>query len=114
MGQADASEQLKLALEQIKSQAASERIRITQHAAQEMTEEGVTLNEVLQAVQTAEILEHYPEHKRGACCLLNGRTQQGRWLHLVCTTAQTVVVVITVYEPKPPKWVTPTQRGKKS
>lgn len=34
-------------------------------------------------------------------------------LHVVSTTAQPVLVIITVYEPKPPKWVTPTQRSEK-
>ena len=98
------------ALERIRSQAASESLRITQHAQQEMIEENITLNEVLQAIATAPILENYPEHRRGACCLLNGLTPNGRPLHIVCTTAQSVLIVITVYEPKPPKWVSPAQR----
>ncbi len=35
---------------------------------------------------------------------------QGRTLHIVCTTAQATLIIITVYEPLPPKWTTPTQR----
>jgi hypothetical protein len=97
-------------LERIRAQAAVENIRITQHAQQEMVEEDVTLAEVLQAIATAQILENYPEHRRGACCLLNGLTHKGRALHIVCTAAQPVLIIITVYEPKPPRWVTPTQR----
>ncbi|OFV97856.1 MAG: hypothetical protein A3H28_07440 [Acidobacteria bacterium RIFCSPLOWO2_02_FULL_61_28] len=102
-----------LALTQIKSQATAGRIRVTQHAAQEMAEEEASLDEVLEAIQNAEILEYYAEHRRGPCCLLNGRTKQGRFLHVVCTTAQPVLVLITVYEPKPPKWTTPGVRGEK-
>jgi len=97
-------------LERIRFQAATENIRITQHAQQEMVEEDVTLAEVLQALATAQILENYPEHRRGACCLLNGLTHKGRALHIVCTVARPVLIVITVYEPKLPRWVTPTQR----
>ena len=97
-------------LEQIHVQAAKENIRITQHAQQEMVEENITLDEVLQAIARGQILENYPEHRRGACCLLNGLTQNGRPLHIVCTTAQPELIIITVYEPKPPKWVTSTQR----
>jgi len=105
-------------LEQIRARAAAENIRITQHAQHEMVEEDITLDEVLQAIATGNIVENYPEHRRGACCLLNGHTQQGRSLHTVCTTAQRlgfaqkppVLIIITAYEPKPPKWVTPTQR----
>jgi hypothetical protein len=95
---------------QIHTQAAANNVRITQHAQQEMTEESIALDEVLQAIATGQILENYPEHRRGACCLLNGLTRNKRPLHIVCTTTQSVLILITVYEPKPPKWVTPTQR----
>lgn len=101
---------LKAVLEWIHVQAATENIRITKHAQQEMVEENITLNEVLEATARGKFLENYPEHRRGACCLLNGVTQNGRYLHIVCTTAQPALIIITVYEPKPPKWITPTQR----
>jgi hypothetical protein len=110
MGEFDVTN-LEAILEQIHTQAAAENIRITQHAQQEMVEEDITLAEVLQAIATGQMVENYPEHRRGACCLLNGHAQQGRSLHIVCTTVQPVLIIITVYEPKPPKWVTPTQRG---
>jgi hypothetical protein len=97
-------------LETIRTQSAAEQLRITAHAQQEMVEEDITLDEVLQSIVAACILEDYPEHQRGPCCLLFGKTQAGRPLHIVCTTAQPVLIIITVYEPRPPRWVTPTQR----
>ena len=75
-----------------------------------MAEEDITLDQVLQAVDNAQILENYPEHQRGACCLLSGVTGAQRPVHIVCTTAQPVLIIITVYEPKLSKWVTPTER----
>jgi len=97
-------------LERIRIQTIAERLRITQHAQQEMTEDNFTLDDILQAIANAQILEDYPERRRGSCCLLNGVADNGRFVHIVCTTAQPVLIIITVYEPKPPKWVTPTQR----
>jgi Domain of unknown function (DUF4258) len=97
-------------LERLWSQAKAGDVRVTQHAQQEMVEEDVTFDEVLQAIGTAQILENYPEHRRGSCCLLNGITENQRPLHIVCTTAQPVLIIITIYEPKLPKWVSPTQR----
>ena len=79
------------------------------HAQQEMVEEGVTLDDVLEAISQGQILEDYPHHRRGACCLLNGLTNEGRAIHVVCTTEHPTLVIITVYEPSWPKWVTPTQ-----
>src|SRR5919201_565086 len=73
-------------LEHGRIQAAAENMRITQHAQQEMVEEDITLDEALQAIATGQILENYPEHRRGACCLLNGIMRQSRPLHIVCTS----------------------------
>lgn len=98
-------------LERTRSQARRGEIRITAHAHQEMVDENITTSELLQTLETAGVLEHYPEHRRGACCLLGGRSEAGRPLHVVCTTTREVLIVITVYEPRPPKWPTPTRRG---
>lgn len=97
-------------LAKIQAQASEENFRITQHAQVEMDAEEITLDEVLAAIAGGQILEDYSEHKRGPCCLLYGRTHRGRHLHIVCTTAKPRLIIITVYEPLPPKWVIPTQR----
>src|SRR5215471_10001138 len=97
-------------LAQIQAQAAIETLRITAHAREAMRDEAITLDEVLEAIATGQILENYPEHRRGACCLLAGRTAVARPLHIVCTSTQPVLMIITVYEPQLPKWLTPTQR----
>jgi Domain of unknown function (DUF4258) len=99
-------------LEQIRAQAQADNFRLTLHAQQEMVDKNISLDETLQALATGQILENYPQHRRGACCLVNGLTLHSRPLHVVCTTAQPVLIIITVYEPKPSKWVTPTQRGR--
>jgi len=96
--------------ERIQRFAAAEEIRITQHAQQEMVEEGISLAEVFETIRDATILENFPEHRRGSCCLICGQTGAGRPLHAVCTTAQRVLILITVYEAKPPKWKSPTER----
>ena len=94
----------------IRAQADAGEVRVTQHAHQEMVEESLALDEVLQVLGAGEIIETYPVHRRGPCCLLHGVTVAGRHLHVVCTTAHAVLIIITVYEPRPPKWLNPTQR----
>jgi hypothetical protein len=96
----------------IRAQVRIERVRITVHAHQQMVEEAVTMDELLQAASSADILEDYPEHRRGPCCLLHGVTTAGRHLHVVCTTSLDMLVIITVYEPRPPKWPEPAVRRK--
>jgi hypothetical protein len=97
-------------LARIRKQAMAGEVRITQHAQEEMDAENITLDKVFMAISNAMILEDYPEHKRGACCLLYGRTFEERHLHVVCTTSLPLLIIITVYEPLPPKWVSPMQR----
>lgn len=102
--------EIRAILDRIRSQAAAGEIRLTQHAQQEMVEENIKLDNVLDAIGTGKIVENYPQHRRGACCLLTGLTREGRSIHVVCTTAQTKLIVVTAYEPKPPKWITPSKR----
>ena len=100
-------------LQNIHIKAKEENIRITQHAQQEMAEEDIILDDVLESIASGTILENYPEHRRGACCLLNGVTKIGDPLHIVCTTALPILIIITVYRPKRPKWISTTERRKK-
>ena len=97
-------------LNRIRSQAHTGNVRLTLHAQQKMTEEQISLNEVLEAISEGNVLEDYPDHRREACCLLNRLTRTGRAVHVVCTTDHPTLIIITVYEPSLPKWVTPTRR----
>jgi len=98
----------------IRSHAKTKTIKLTLHAHQEMVEEAITVSELRAALETSILLEDYPDHKRGACCLVCGQALTGRFVHVVCTVDLPDLVIITVYEPKPPKWETPYKRGKAS
>jgi hypothetical protein len=93
-------------------QAQREYVRVTMHAHQEMVEEDIVLDDVLRVLHQARVVENYPEHKRGPCCLVHGQNSTGRDLHVVCTTSLDIATIITVYEPKPPKWKNPFTRGR--
>ncbi len=104
---------LNVVVDEIRALAAAQRVRITLHAPQRMVEEGISVDAILEAVGNGRIVEYYPRHRRGPCCLVAGVTEAGRHLHVVCTTARPVLIIITAYEPTPPKWATPTQRSHK-
>lgn len=59
----------------------------------------------------AELLEDYPDWWLGPSCLVLGKTDTGRDLHIVVSYSGLPVAIITVYEPRPPKWITPINRG---
>ena len=93
-------------------QAQEDRLRVTAHAHQEMVEESIVLDDIVCVLRRATVIENYPDHRRGSCCLLYGQNGAGRDLHVVCTTSLDLAIIITVYEPKPPKWKTPFTRGR--
>ena len=97
----------------LRSQAAKDAIRVSLHAHQEMVEESIMYADVQAVLSDPQLLENYPDHKRGPCCLVCGQTSAGRFVHVVCTTALELAIIITVYEPSPPKWLTPYARGER-
>lgn len=98
-------------IETIRSSLEKEGLLLTLHAADEMIEEDISAEEVNQAILNGTIIEDYPRHRRGSCCLVYGKTDLGRDLHTVVTSGKAPVRLITVYEPQPPYWTNPTQRG---
>jgi hypothetical protein len=69
-----------------------------------MIQRGVTRAEVEGVILSGEIIEEYPDDKYSASCLIYGKTEVGRDLHIQVTYPASVVV-ITVYEPDPKEWV---------
>ncbi len=98
--------------ERLSRQAQTEQIRVTAHAHQEMVEEDILLDDILCVLRRAIVVENYPDHKRGSCCLVYGRSTEGRDVHVVCTSSLDLAIIITVYEPKLPKWKNPFTRSK--
>jgi mitochondrial fission protein ELM1 len=93
-------------------QAVQERqVKISLHAAEEALAENITRTEIETVLLNAQILEDYPDWWLGPSCLIYGRTETERDLHLVASYSELPITIITVYEPRPPKWLTPTQRG---
>jgi hypothetical protein len=55
------------------------------------------MEEVRQAILAGEIIEDYPEDKYGHSCLICGRTEAGKILHIQCSVEP--VWIITAYDP---------------
>ncbi len=84
---------------------------MSDHADREAASEAITVQEIREAILSGTILEDYPHHRRGPCCLITGKTEGGRDIHIVMSTTLIPTRIITVYEPTPPYWDTSTQRG---
>ena len=83
----------------------------SKHGDQERQNDGLSVFEIEEAVDTGTILELYPDTGRGASCLMAGFTRAGKPVHLVFGRHGKQLVIVTVYIPVPPKFITPYQRG---
>lgn len=86
--------------------AAKERIVYTEHALSEMNaeEEIISCDEVRQVIFRGEIIEDYPEDKRGHSCLIFNYTAIGRPIHVICSPKEDYLAIITAYVPTLDKW----------
>lgn len=98
-------------LDAIKKIARERLLIFTEHAIRQMLKRQITVDEVRDAVLSGEIIEDYPDDKYSPSCLLYGRTQAGRPLHVQCS-APPRVRVVTVYQPDPDEWIDSRLRKK--
>jgi len=89
----------------------AQHYRYSRHGDRERQNDGLTLLEVEQAILSGRILEHYPDTGRGESCLVAGFADNGKPVHVVCGSQSDWMVVVTVYVPTPPKFLTPFERG---
>ena len=91
-------------------------VRISQHGYDEIAADGLLVRELVDGVETAEVIENYPDYHRGPCVLLLQRTRDGRIVHVVWGIPaghSNPAVLITAYLPNPEKWETDFKRRRR-
>jgi hypothetical protein len=88
----------------IQEQVSKSAYQWRRHALQRSIERSIAEEEVVEILLNGEIIEEYPEDKYGPSCLILGRTQSGRPLHVQCSLPPTIWI-ITLYEPDPQEWI---------
>jgi hypothetical protein len=75
----------------------------------------IEVNEVLEVLDSGEIIEEYPDDVPYPSCLILGFTREGRPLHLVCAPVldDERLIVITTYQPDPVRWENDLRRRKR-
>ena len=93
-----------MTIEEIHTGITQRKYSFSDHSVKRMIKRNVTRQEVESTILTGEIIEEYPDDKYSPSCLIYGKTQNGRGLH-VQVSLPPLVVIITVYEPDPEEWV---------
>jgi hypothetical protein len=97
-------------IEEIKARVRSNQYVYTLHAEIERKADELTFAQVEEALLSGEILEQYPDTGRGESCLVVGFAGDIP-IHIVCGWRGENIALITVYIPRPPKFVDPWTRG---
>jgi len=96
-------------LESVKRAVSTERYNITLHARREMSPErdDISEKELVEAISNGEIIEDYHNDKPFPSCLIFGRTEEGRPIHVVCAYSKDddIAIIITTYEPDINMWI---------
>lgn len=85
--------------------SANKKILFLPHAVEQMSrpDRMIATDEVREAVLHGEVIEHYPEDRRGASCLVS-YVNKGQALHVVCAPKTEYLAIITAYRPAPDQW----------
>ena len=94
----------------IKEQVEKGNYQLKLHALERASIRGIDPLEIKSALLNGEIIEDYANDKRGHSCLVYGKSQVGRDIHMVCGMAYGILWIITVYEPDPAEWADPKTR----
>lgn len=74
---------MKDTVSKIKSLVKTRKVRISEHAYDELAEDGLTVRELLNSMNEAEVVENDPYYPKGPCILLLHRTQHKEPIHAV-------------------------------
>ncbi len=100
---------MKLLLDDIRRSISKKRYNITSHARKEMSpkEDDISEKELIEAILNGEIIEDYPNDKPFPSCLIFGRTEDGRAIHVVSAYSkeENIAIIITTYEPDINMWI---------
>ena len=86
--------------------SATAKILFLPHALRQMNrpERMIRASEIQEVIELGEIIEDYPEDTRGYSCLMLGRGESQRPIHVVCTSKEEYLAIITAYLPDELEW----------
>jgi len=101
---------LTMNIEEIISRVSANQYSYAHHADIKRVTDRPTFAQIEEALLNGEILEEYPDCGRDKSCLIVGFANDEP-IHVVCAWRGEKIVLVTVYVPRPPKFVDPWTRG---
>lgn len=84
-------------IHRIREKIYNRQFEFSKHAVDQSILRHITLQELYEALENAQIIEDYPDDKYGPSCLLLGFTKSNRPLHIQCSYPErTIIKIITL------------------
>jgi hypothetical protein len=94
----------RMTIEDIVRHCKEQKLRWTSHILERLFQRSINIGDVVTALTTGEIIEHYPKDYPFPSCLVLGLTPEDKHLHIVCGSSGTELWLITAYFPNPAEW----------
>jgi Domain of unknown function (DUF4258) len=94
-------------LEQIQQLVRQNKVRVSDHAYDELVDDGLSGLEVINGVGRAKVVEDYPSFAKGPCVLVLQSDASGSPIHAlwgIQAGSAEPAVLITCYRPDPRRW----------
>lgn len=91
-------------IETLKSLNNINNIAVTEHARIRLIERGISINDVVSCITYGEIIKQYEDDKPFPSCLILGISTHNTHIHIVVSTDDEYIYLITAYYPDTNKW----------
>ncbi len=91
-------------IEQLKALNKPESIAITEHARIRLYERNIGIDDIVNGINTGEIIKQYPDDKPLSSCLILGFSVKSEYIHIVASCDTDFIYLITAYFPDPDMW----------
>ena len=91
-------------IEDLRKVNSEENIIVTLHGHLRLVERNITIDDVVRAIETGQIIEQYPKDYPFPSCLVLGQSVQQKYLHVVVSLDEDKIYLITAYFPSSDKW----------
>lgn len=91
-------------IEILKSLNCTSQIAITEHARIRLIERGIVIDDVVSCISSGEIIKQYEDDTPFPSCLILGISTHNAPIHIVVSTDNEYIHLITAYYPDCMKW----------